>query len=94
MALTKVAKKGLGLLVTLAVVGGGIYAFQHMPQKHNDPVDTGTAAPVQAQQAEPAPQSQPEVQQAQPAPVEQAPQTQTDASSNRGMQFLLNQGKK
>jgi hypothetical protein len=90
MALTKVAKKGLGLLVTLAVVGGGIYAFQHMPQKHNDPVDTGTAAPVQAQQPEPAPQSQPKVQ---PAPVEQQ-QPQTDASSNRGMQFLLNQGKK
>jgi ABC-type amino acid transport substrate-binding protein len=28
MAFTKAAKKGIGLLVTLAIVGGGIYAFQ------------------------------------------------------------------
>jgi hypothetical protein len=46
--------------------------------------ETPTQAPVYTQQA-PAPVEQ-------PAPIQPAPQE--DASSNRGMQFLLNQGKK
>lgn len=91
MALTKAAKKGLGLLITLAVVGGGIYAFQHMPKKQ-DAVGVGTTQqPVEQPQV--APQPEAPTQQAAPQPaVEQQPQV--DASTNRGMQFLLNQGKK
>lgn len=91
MALTKAAKKGLGLLITLAVVGGGIYAFQHNMPVEPTPVQQAQPEPAPMQQALPEPASVP---QAQVAPAAEQPQPQTDASSNRGMQFLLNQGKK
>jgi hypothetical protein len=96
MALTVVGKL-VGLTLVVGAVVGAIYAYKALvPAKVADPVDieqpvqqapvaeTPTQAPVYTQQA-PAPVEQ-------PAPIQPAPQE--DASSNRGMQFLLNQGKK
>lgn len=97
MALTP-AGKFVGLLLVAGAVGGGIYAYKTMMPKApvEQQVDIAPApqpeTPQQpAQQAQETPTQAP-VYTAPPAPV-QAPQ-EADASSNRGMQFLLNQGKK
>jgi hypothetical protein len=97
MALTRVGKF-VGLLLVAGVVGGGIYAYKTMIPKApvEQQVDIAPApqqpeAPQPVQQAQETPTQAP-VYTAPPTPV-QAPQ-EADASSNRGMQFLLNQGKK
>jgi cell division septation protein DedD len=103
MALTSGFKKFIGLVVFIGVAGGGVYYWQHMPKKKDVfeqpiavPDNQPTPTPVQAQQPDPVPVQQP-AQVQEPAPVQQAPvqqPAQADASSNRGMQFLLKQGSK
>lgn len=90
MALTVVGKL-VGLTLVVGAVVGAIYAYKALvPAKVADPVDI--EQPVQQAPVAETPTQAPVYTQQAPAPVQPAPQE--DASSNRGMQFLLNQGKK
>lgn len=93
MALTKGFKIACVSVVSAGLVAG--YAYwkgHHVPAPAAiETIDTGNASPTQ-------PEPQPETATQPPVYVQQeaqpAQQATTDASSNRGMQFLLNQGKK
>lgn len=104
--LTAAGKLGC-IIVFFAVVGGGYYyAKTHGLLDHKgettSAIDTGSSRDVVPTTSSVQPhaeeqtvpdssstQSNPEVS----TPVPQTQQPQQDASSNRGMQFLLNQGK-
>jgi hypothetical protein len=101
--LTPLGKTVLCVLFVVVLCVGYYYAKSHGLFNRSQSLDVGTAAqsdtdaapapqqPVQQAPVAPEPASQAE--QA-PAPAVPAPAPQSqDASSNRGMQFLLNQGK-
>jgi hypothetical protein len=93
MAMTRLGRN-LAIIVVLAVVGGGGYYAAKQTGILDKKVQQQT---VDIQPAPPSPQVaqpvvvQPAEQQEAPQVVQQAPSS--DASANRGMQFLLNQGK-
>lgn len=103
MALTNGAKKFLGLIATVAVVGGGIYGYKQYAATHpSQPAEVA----VQAEQAAPVPQpiESPVAQAKQAeqamgtleredAPVQEAPAPTQSASSNRGLANVLNAAK-
>jgi hypothetical protein len=109
MALTRVAKNGLGLILTIAIVGGGIYGFKFYrathPAQEAEVVPAVPVTPADDGRQDPNPGSAPAhvvVQDPTPAPMQPAPApapvpdqtTQTNTTSNAGMNFLLNAGKK
>jgi len=101
MAATRLGKNLLILVIVGVVGGGGYWAAKQKGvfDKKQEPVvdiqpaqtqEDDTPAPPSPQVAQPVVIQQPaEAQAEQPAPVVQ----QTDPSANRGVQFLLNQGK-
>lgn len=97
MALTPGFKKFIGLVVVIGAVGGGLFYWKTMPKKVQQ-VEVSVEQPAPAPEAPAAANvaqpvyTQPAQQEQAPAQVQQAPSE--DASSNRGMAFLLNQGKK
>lgn len=101
MALTPGFKKFVGLIVVVGAVGGGLFYWKTMPKKApqveqvEQQVDTSAAPAPQVQPpAYTQAPSQPVQQAQEPEPIQAQPAPQADASSNRGMQFLLNQGQK
>lgn len=103
MALTNGAKKFLGLVATIAVVGGGIYGYKNYAATH--PSQPATEVAVQAEQAAPV-----EVPQPIESPVAQTrqlndavntmeredapePAPTQSVSSNRGLANVLNAAK-
>ena len=99
--LTAAGKLGC-LIVFVAVIGGGYYyAKTHGMLEHKVAEETPATQVDIAPQAQQPVQEAPEQQQSQPVqqvqeaspPVPVPVPQQQDASSNRGMQFLLNQGK-
>lgn len=103
MAFTPGFKKLIGLVVVIAGVGGGLYAYKTMP--HSKPVPATIEEAADAPMTIPQPTSSP-IYRADTANqvVEQAsqtlsgqpptPSTPVDASANRGLKNLLNQGSK
>lgn len=90
-------KKIVGAIAVVVVLGA-VWFFTQGPgvamlHKSEPPMDVGSAPAPQPESAQPAPQ-QPEPMAAQPAPMQEpATSGSEDASQNRGMKFLLNQGK-
>jgi hypothetical protein len=101
MALTAGFKKLLMLGAVTAVVGGGIYAYKQMPKAPTAPAEiTAASAPTEQAPDAPAPvavkgevnedtvrRSEPEVEQA-------PPPKKANTSVNRGLDAVLNAGKK
>jgi hypothetical protein len=101
MAFTAKFKKFVALL---AVTGGVCYGVYYM-KTHKKPIDaeaqtaTASQADTAAQSVVPTPSPVPQssaVHEAEPAPTQSTPvqQSQSDPSQDRGMKFLLDQGKK
>jgi hypothetical protein len=96
MALTNGAKKFLGLIVTVAVVGGGIYGYKDYKAKNPTPVTeevVAEQAPIEVPQPINSPIAQAERMDdivAAPEQEEPAPAPTHNASSNRGLANVMN----
>jgi hypothetical protein len=104
MALTAGFKKFIGLVAVVALVGGGIYAYKQMPKSAEVVVDTADVK-VPAQTEDGASSPQPYT-----SPIKQAEVANTvvddavaepepkpkkeNTSANRGLDAVLNAGKK
>ena len=95
-------KRALGVVAVVAIMAVAWFFLQGpgkdmLHKSDAPPVDTGTPAPAapQPEAAQPAPQPEPQQAPANTAPPPAPAPTQQpeDASQNRGMKFLLNQGK-
>jgi hypothetical protein len=104
MALTAGFKKFLGLIAVTAVVGAGIYYYKQMPKAAPTDETATVTAPAETAQADTAPptaQANPDAhvraddptEAAEAAPAETTP-PKRDASTNRGLDAVLNAGKK
>lgn len=106
MALTSGAKKFFGLLLTVAIVGGGIYGYKSYAASHpTQPAPVVAEAPAPANEPVEIPQpinspiSQARnveaiVDQVAPEPAPTPAPAPSTTSSNRGMANLMNAGKR
>lgn len=106
MALTSGAKKFFGLLLTVAIVGGGIYGYKSYSASHPTPVSIAaeiTEAPAQASEPIkiPQPMNSPIAQasnvervvdQIAPEPAPATTPATSTTSSDRGMANLMQAG--
>ena len=102
MALTAGFKKFLGLIAVAAVVGGGIYMYKTQPKSTPTEETATVTAPTDAAETATAeldtsdknvrPDETP-AETVEAAPAETAP-PKRDASTNRGLDAVLNAGKK
>lgn len=104
MALTAGFKKFIGLVAVVALVGGGIYAYKQMPKSADAVVDaTEATAPAKHDDdsSTPQPYSKPTKQAEMPnqdiddvASEPEPTPKKANTSANRGLDAVLNAGKK
>jgi len=98
MALTNGAKKFLGLVATVVVIGGGIYGYKEYKAKNPTPVteEVVQQAPTEIPQPINSPMAQAERVEDIVEPTEHeepAPAPTNNASNNRGLANVLNAAK-